>query len=71
MRKKTKKINVLLQCKICGENVLVKEKLSYFRVCECGNIEVDTAEDRILIDKITKVKWKMKDEWIEFEEEEE
>ena len=71
MRKKTKKINVLLQCKICGENVLVKDKLSYFRVCGCGNIEVDTAEDRIVIDKITKVKWKMKDEWIEFKEEEE
>jgi len=69
--KKRKKINVLLQCKICEENVLVKDKYKYLRLCDCGNIEVDTHTDKILITKITKVKWKMKNEWIEFEEEEE
>lgn len=71
MRRKEKKIDVLLQCKICEENVLVKNKYSYFRKCECGNIEVDTTSNRILIDKVYQVKWKMKDEWIEFKEEEE
>ena len=71
MRRKEKKIDVLLQCKICEENVLVKNKYSYFRKCGCGNIEVDTASNRILIDKVYQVKWKMKDEWMEFKEEEE
>ena len=71
MRKKGKKIDVLLQCKICEENILVKDKYSYFRKCECGNIEVDTASNRIVIDKVYQVKWKMKDEWMEFKEEEE
>ena len=71
MPKKRKKINVLLQCKICGENVLVKDKYPYHRMCQCGNIEVDTGYDQIQIRKVTQVKWKMKDEWIEFKEEEE
>tara|TARA_R100001224_G_C3973091_1_gene133175 strand:- start:354 stop:572 length:219 start_codon:yes stop_codon:yes gene_type:complete len=70
-RKKGKKINVLLNCKICNENVLVKNKFTYFRKCECGNIEVDTAYDMIKIDKVSQVKWKMKEEWYEFKEEEE
>jgi hypothetical protein len=66
-----RKIDVLLNCKMCGENVLVKSKYSYYRACDCGNIEVDTVDDKIQIRKITQVKWKMKDEWIEFKEEEE
>ena len=66
-----KEINVLLQCKICEENVLVKNKYAYFRCCGCGNIEVDTASNRIQIDKVSQVKWKMKDKWIELKEEEE
>ena len=66
-----RKIDVLLNCKMCGENVLVKSKHSYYRACDCGNIEVDTVEDKIQIRKITQVKWKMKEEWIEFKEEEE
>ena len=71
MRRKEKKIDVLLQCKICEENVLVKDKYSYFRKCMCGNIEVDTASNCIVIDKVSRVKWKMKDKWMEFKEEEE
>lgn len=66
-----KKINVLLHCKRCGENVLVKNKYSYFRQCFCGNIEVDTASDLIQIEKVSYVKWKVKDQWVEFKEEEE
>ena len=66
-----RKIDVLLNCKMCGENVLVKSRHPYHRACDCGNIEVDTVEDKIQIRKITQVKWKMKDEWIEFKEEEE
>lgn len=70
MPKKRNKIDVLLQCKICGENVLVKDKYSYYRICQCGNIEVDTGYDRIQIRKATQVKWKMKNKWIELKEEE-
>jgi len=66
-----KKVDVLLQCKICEEKVLVKNKFSYFRKCKCGNIEVDTVSNRIQIDKVSQVKWKMKDEWKEIKEEEE
>ena len=50
---------------------MVKSRHPYHRACDCGNIEVDTVEDKIQIRKITQVKWKMKEEWIEFEEEEE
>lgn len=65
-----KRIDVLLQCKMCGENVLVKNKYSYHRMCDCGNIEVDTGFDTIQIRKVSQVKWKMKDKWIELKEEE-
>ena len=68
MRKK--KIDMLLHCKMCGENVLVKNKYSYFRMCDCGNIEVDTGYDVIQIKKTSQVRWKMKDRWIELKEEE-
>jgi len=68
MRKK--KIDMLLHCKMCGENVLVKSKYSYFRMCDCGNIEVDTGYDVIQIKKTSQVRWKMKDRWIELKEEE-
>lgn len=70
-RKKSKKINVLLNCKICEENVLVKNKYTYFRKCDCGNIEVDTASNMIQIDEVSQIKWKIKNEWYEFKEEEE
>ena len=65
-----RKIDVLLHCKKCGENVLVKSKYSYFRKCFCGNIEVDTASDLIQIEKVSYVKWKVKNRWVELKEEE-
>ncbi|MAP53716.1 MAG: hypothetical protein CL605_02320 [Altibacter sp.] len=64
------KIDVLLHCKICEKNVLVKNKYKYFTICGCGNIEVDAHLDRIKIDKVSYVKWKIKDEWIDMLEEE-
>jgi len=68
MRKK--KIDMLLHCKMCGENVLVKSKYSYFRMCNCGNIEVDRGYEVKQIKKTSQVRGKMKDRRIELKEEE-
>jgi len=43
------KINTLLECRICDEKVLVKSNLGYYRICKCGNIQVDTVAKDIVI----------------------
>jgi len=58
------KVNTLLKCGLCNEKVLVKSNLAYYRICKCGNIQVDTVVKDVVILSYNDVRVNIGNRWV-------